>query len=187
MSGVVRHLVVALAAGLLLTGCGQMADRAAESMIEGATGADVDMSDGSMTIRDGDSEVTIDTDGQSLTITDESGTSTFQAGEGVELPAAYPSDLPTPSGGVLTTVTDTPDGLMAVWEFDRITEADFDQFTAEIQRAGYAAEGDTLALDSGSDMSRIANFSGNGKAVMVTATGSDESGQMTVLITQSRE
>lgn len=85
MSGVVRHLAVALAAGLLLTGCGQMADQATESMIEGATGADA------------------------------------------------------------------------------------------------------LALDSGSDISRIASFSADSKTVMVTAIGSDESGQITVLVTQNLE
>ena len=182
MSRVVPHIVAALAAGLLITGCGQVAERATESLLEGATGADIDMSDGSMTIRDGDSEITIDTDGESVTITDESGTSTFQAGEDVQLPDTYPSDLPTPSGGVLTTVTETPDGLMAVWEFDRITGAEFDQFTSAIQGAGYSLEGDTLALDSGSDISRIANFTGKGKTVMVTAVGSSDSGQMTVIV-----
>jgi hypothetical protein len=183
MSRFIPKVVALAAAGILLTACGQIAERATESMIEGATGADIEMTDEGMTITDGDTSMTVDTEGQSVTMTDESGTSTFQSGETAELPDSYPSNLPTPRGGQLSSVGDTPDGVFVMWGFDQYSSADFDQYVSEIKAAGYSLVGDLVAIDSPEGLNRSASFTGGGKAVTVNAMGASDFGQVSVFVT----
>lgn len=171
------------AAGVLLAGCGQVAEQATESALEQATGTDIEMTDEGFTITDDETSMTVDSEGQSVTMTDESGTSSFQAGDDTQLPDTYPSDLPTPEGGVLSTVGDTPEGLFVMWGYDTYTAADFDAYVAQIQAAGYSLTGDIVSVDSGDSMNRTATFTGGGKTIAVTAMGASDFGQVSVVIT----
>jgi hypothetical protein len=183
MSRFMPKIIALAAAGILLSACGQVTERATESIMEGVTGADIEMTDEGMTITDGDASMTVDVEGESVTLTDESGKSTFQTGEGAQIPDSFPSDLPTPSGGELSTVSETPEGLMLIWGFDRFTSAEFDRLIADIQSAGYSLVGDVITMDSGDDFNRVANLSGKGKVVMVTGGGSSDFGQVSILVT----
>ncbi len=185
MSLYISRIAAFVATGLLITGCGQMAEQATESLIEGSTGADVELKDDGMTITDGDGSITIESDGDTVTLTDESGTSTFQSGEGAELPASYPDNLPTPPGAVLITVTETPEGNLLMWESDRLTSEDFDTYIADIQGAGFVLDGEVIVVDSGDEINRIVTFTGSGKTIMLTALGSSDFGQLSLIITET--
>jgi hypothetical protein len=184
MSRFMPKAIALAAAGLLIAGCGQVAEKATQSVIESATGTDIEMTDEGMTITDGDSSLTVDSEGQTVTMTDEAGTSTFQSGEGAQLPDSYPSDLPTPRGGLLSTVGDTPEGLFLMWGYDSYTGADFEDYVSEIKAAGYTIVNDIVAIDSADGLNRSASFSGGGKLVTVTAMGSSDFGQVSVMITE---
>jgi hypothetical protein len=76
MRGVLRIALLAalVAAMILVTGCQVVAEKAAQTAFETATGAKVDTSDGSVTVEKGGTKTTVGKEG--------------------ELPASFPTDVP---------------------------------------------------------------------------------------------
>jgi hypothetical protein len=103
-----RFLVLVLAASLAvfpLAGCGKVADevaeRAAEEMLEGATGVEVDVED----------------DGESITITGDDGEeTTIESGDSASVPDAYPDDFPLYDGDIVgsSSISSGEDSMVMV-------------------------------------------------------------------------
>lgn len=77
---------LALGVGVGLFGCGNAAEELAERAIEEGTGGDVEISEDGVTI--------IDEDGNELRV-----------GEAAEVPDTWPSDVPVPTGTVVSATT----------------------------------------------------------------------------------
>jgi hypothetical protein len=183
MSRFIPKIVALAAAAILLAACGSVAEKATETMLEQATGTDIEMSDEGFTISDGESSMTVDTEGGNVTMTDESGTSTFQSGEGAELPAGFPSDFPAPAGGTLTTAADMPDGIAVMWGFDTYSGDQFNEYVAQIKAAGYAVAEEATVVDSGGSFQATASFSKGGRNFAVAGMGAADFGQVSVFVT----
>lgn len=156
-------LTAALCATLLLGGCGQTAENTAENLIESATGADVDLSDGSITVTDEEGNVT-------------------QSGTDVPLPASFPSDIPVPAGGSTISASDAGGQVIVMWSIEGLTESLFDAYVAQVKVAGYAKEEQSFNLSSGGGFNKSVTLSGNGKSVSITGTEVDGFGQIMVMI-----
>jgi hypothetical protein len=160
---------VGAAAVLVLTGCGQAAEKAAESAIESASGGDVQ----------------VDIGDQTMTFTDEEEGVRVQGGEGTQLPAAFPADLPTPPNGQLMSAAETPDGVSVVWTATGLDVASFDAYVASVRSAGYDDEVSSTEFDMGADgFSKSYVLMGKGQAVSITAIIADEASQISMVITQ---
>ena len=88
-------VLAAVLAASALTGCGFAAEQASEKIIEGSTGADVE----------------IDDDGESVSMETEDGSVNIAGGESAEVPSDFPSDMPLYDGTLnVSTAVDTADG-----------------------------------------------------------------------------
>jgi hypothetical protein len=125
MHAITRTIVLlfALAVLVLAAGCGNLAEKAAETAVEGATGVD------------------IEDDGDSVTIETDEGTVEIGSGEG-ELPEDFPDDVPvydaeitsqgkvsTSDGTMWTVVLSTGDSYADVvsWYKDELAGTDWQQ------------------------------------------------------------
>jgi hypothetical protein len=139
-----------LAAGMLLTGCGQMAESATEQLLEQAGGGSVN----------------IDLEGENLTVEGEDGA--MSMGGDLSLPDNWPSEVPTFSDGSMVFVTvDTAAGsASAMWN----TELSVEDATGSIKGA---VEGAGYAIESESQLEGLQAFSatGNGYRLDITVAG----------------
>jgi hypothetical protein len=137
-----------LAAGMLLTGCGQMAESATEQLLEQAGGGSVN----------------IDLEGENLTVEGEDGA--MSMGGDLSLPDNWPSEVPTFSDGSMVFVTvDTAAGsASAMWNTE-LSDA-----TGSIKGA---VEGAGYAIESESQLEGLQAFSatGNGYRLDITVAG----------------
>lgn len=154
-------LAAVMATGLILTGCAQSAEDTAENVIESATGADVDLSDGS------------------ISVTDEEG-NVLESGTDVALPEAYPSDLPQPEGGVIMTTSTMEEQVIVVWSMDDLTAEDVDAYIDQVKAAGYSEERDSASLGGDGVVSKTVTLAGNGKVVTITGSTVEGMGQILV-------
>lgn len=154
-------LAAVMAAGLMLTGCSQSAENTAENLIESATGADVDLSDGS------------------VTVTDEEG-NVIESGSDVALPDGFPSDLPQPDGGVIVTASSMDGQIVVVWSMDDLTAEDVDAYIDQVKAAGYSEERDSASLGGDGVVSKTVTLAGNGKVVTITGSTVEGMGQILV-------
>ena len=152
-----------LAAGLILTGCSQGAENTAENLIESATGADVDLSDGS------------------VTVTDEEG-NVIESGSDVALPDDFPSDLPQPDGGTIVTASTMDGQVIVVWSMQGLTADDVDAYVAQVKAAGYGEERDSASLGGDGVVSKTVTLAGNGKVITITGSTVEGLGQILVNI-----
>ncbi|MEZ5180670.1 MAG: hypothetical protein R2702_02145 [Acidimicrobiales bacterium] len=157
--GIDRKLAaIGLASSLVLVGagCGKAADKAAEKVAEkaaeSATGGDVD----------------IDSDGNSVKITDKDG-NTFEAdttGDGATLPDGWPSNLAPPDDvKIVTASTNTINGnktMVVLASAEGTVEEWAGGLKAQLEDAGYEIQND--ATTSGSE----------GSYAGLTATGDYE-------------
>lgn len=156
-------LAAVMAAGLMFTGCSQSAENTAENLIESATGADVDLSDGS------------------ITVTDEEG-NVIESGSDVALPDGFPSDLPQPEGGVIVTASSMDGQIVVVWSMEGLTADDVDAYVAQVKAAGYGEERDSASLGGDGVVSKTVTLAGNGKVVTITGSTVEGLGQILVNI-----
>lgn len=154
----------AFAAVLALGGCGQ----SAESIIESATGADVQI---------GEESFSFESDSNGFKI---------EGGVGTGLPAGFPDDIPEPAGAVLLSTTETVDGLSVTWTWEGLAIEDFDRYVASLRAAGYDEEVTTSAMDLGEgNFTRGAILVGKGKTVSVSAFVAEGSSGLTIIITSA--
>ena len=164
---VLRLIGAIAAAALVLTGCAQATEQAAENLIESQTGADVDVSDG----------------GGTVTFSDEETDTTVQGGSGTELPAGFPSDIPQPPSGQLMAALENPDGLSVMWTVDGLTAEAFDAYVASVKSAGYSSEMSATDLDTGCEgFSRTVVLVGNGKTLSISGFAIDGAGQVSIVV-----
>jgi hypothetical protein len=156
-----RATLIAGAGVLMLTlvaGCGQAAESVAESAVENATGADIDISEG----------------GESITVTDEEGTDySVTTGESAQFPDGLPAEFPQPDGATLGSVVEVGDGGYGLsWEWPGATKGQFEDYLASIEAAGFTREGDVISTDMGPDAFQVAGqYSGYGYSMTVVGFG----------------
>jgi hypothetical protein len=157
---------VVVTAGVLLSGCAQSAEQAAESVIESQLNGDVEISD------------------DSFTFESESDGIRVEGGVGTELPDNFPADVPSPPGATVMSTAQTPDGVSVTWNWEGLTVDEFDRYVESIKAAGYRDEVTTTSMDLGNgEFTRGAVLSGKGTTVAVTAFVADESAGMTIVVT----
>lgn len=156
-------VVIAVAGGVTLVGCGQMAESATEKLIEGAAGGDVN----------------VDVEGDGVTVEGENGG--FAVGGDLSLPENWPADIPAYGGGslVMVSVDSASGGATAVWS----TEESVDDAAASMRSA---VEGAGYAIESDSQMEGLRAFSatGNGYRLDVSVGGSDGATSVNLLATK---
>lgn len=149
-----RAIIAAAIAGLLLTGCGQAAEKAVEEGVEQGTGGDVNIED----------------DG--LTFKDEQGNELSLGGQAA-LPASWPASVPTPGGQLMLGTASADGATNGVWTIDEGIGAAYGDYASALAAAGFTAQ-DTFEIEGG----RTARFTGTGYEVTVVAA---ESGGTTSL------
>ncbi len=138
----------AVAAVLITTGCGAIADKAAEKATDeaveqiaeanGGGDVDIDTDDGTFSIQTDDGSMTVDDEGNMVIESDE-GTMTFESGQ--ELPEDFP-DVPLPSGLTIesTSRMDSGDGTVAysvTGKVDGDPAEVFDTVIGDLEAVGY--------------------------------------------------
>lgn len=156
-------IVIALAGGVTLVGCGQMAESATEKLIEEAAGGDVN----------------VDVEGDGVTVEGQDGG--FAVGGDLSLPDNWPTEIPTYGRGslVMVSVDSASGGATAVWS----TEESVEDATASIRSA---VEGAGYAIESESQMEGLRAFSatGSGYRLDVSVGGSDGATSVNLLATK---
>jgi hypothetical protein len=117
-------LFAVLSLVVFAVGCGRIAEKAAETAVEGATG------------------VKVEDDGDSVTIETDEGTVEVGSGEG-DLPEDFPDDVPVYDGAIDShNKVSTPDGVM--WSVVLSTSDNFDNvvswYKAELSSTDWAQE-----------------------------------------------
>ena len=96
-----RTVIIAVAAALMLSACGNAVENIAENIIEAETGGEVDVEGDSIVIQsdDGETEIEISGDDETVVIsgTDESGEDISIEMGGTEIPADFPMPVFDPS------------------------------------------------------------------------------------------
>lgn len=165
----------------LLTGCGQ----AVETAVENATGADVEINQDEVTITGEGGSVTVDQESGTTTFTDEESGLTIESGTDVELPAGVPSGFPIPPAGTLVAAgEDASSGSITLsWSWDGITREDVDAYVEELTAAGYVPQADTIDQDFGdTGFIKGVNFVGDTHEVTMNAQSMDGMGGFTIII-----
>ncbi len=178
----IRTIVAGAGVSALLftVGCGQ----AAESIVENATGTDIEVTDDGMTVSGEGGSVTVDGGGDSMTITGDDGSEySVTSGDASEVPDTVPSDLPLPEGGTLSGVVSQGDGVSSLaYDWTDLTQEGYEAYVASLEAAGYAPQGDEGVMDMGDGA-----FSGGGSfsngTTMVTLSAFAEAGVGQIFIT----
>lgn len=137
-----------LVPAITLVGCGQ----AVETAVETATGSDIDISDEGVTISGEGGSVSIDSQGDTMTFTDEEQGLTVTTGADQELPEGWPADIPAPPAeAILSSGTDDSGVIIVSWSWGAMTTQDFDDYVAVLESAGYAKQPDGIEQDYGDD------------------------------------
>lgn len=146
-----RIIITAAGAALALGGVSALAGcgSTVESAVEGATGVDIDANE------------------EGIEITDDEGNS-FQAGEDVEVPASWPSDVPLYDGQLLSAIA-AGDGTNLIWRTDSSVNETFEEYAAQLKSAGFKDQNTTAALNE-DGVVRSANFEGDQAIVIVVVT-----------------
>lgn len=162
---IIAGLAIGLAsAGLVLAGCGQVAEQAAEQAVEQAMGEDADIN-----VEDGSVSMT-DAEGNNVAI-----------GENVALPDNWPAEIPVYDGGTLSLASvDAASGVTAMWMTDATPEDAAAAYGAALEAAGYS-------VDSETSMEGMAggDYRGNGWLVSVVALGAEDGNSL--MVTASKQ
>jgi hypothetical protein len=152
-------VAAALAAAVPLLGaCGSSVEQAAEQAAEQALGGDVTIDD------------------ESMTFTDEEGNE-IAVGEGIDLPANWPANVPAFEGGTLGVASVNADGTAsAMWTTETSSADVVAAYGATLEGAGYTQTSTSAMGDL-----NIADYTGNGQTVNVSAIAAD--GTTTLVIT----
>lgn len=147
-------VVVIATLPLSLAACGssqKSSEKAAEEMLEQGAGGDVD--------------VDVSNDGESVTIKGDDG-STYSSGKSVTLPSSFPSTVPTPSGKLITAVTESGSFTLA-YEVDDFAK-EMISYADSMSAAGYS-------VDVEYTTSEMVSRGWTDGTWSVTAIGSDDS------------
>jgi hypothetical protein len=152
-------LAAALAASVPLMGaCGSSVEQAAEQAAEQALGGDVNI------------------EGDSMTMTDEEGNE-VAVGEGISLPDTWPDSVPAFEGGTLGVASVNADGTASgMWTTDAASADAVAAYGAALESAGFTQSSTSAMGDL-----NIADYTGNGLTVNVSAIAAD--GTTTVVVT----
>jgi hypothetical protein len=165
-----------VAAALILSGCG--------GSTEVAPGVDVDISDETVTITGEDGTATLDSDGESLTITGGEGDEEYSVttGGAAEIPATFPSDFPLPEDATLTSAVSESQGMTGlIMEWPGMTADSLKDYLNTVKAAGYTQDGDIYQMDmGGGDFTGGGQFTGSTHTVGVVGTSSDGVGQLSI-------
>lgn len=160
-----RRIIIAAAGAALalggmstLAGCGS----GIESVVEDQTGVDIDANE------------------EGLEITDDQGNS-FQAGEDVEVPDAWPSDAPLYDGQLVSAVA-AGGGVSLVWTSSSSTDEAFDEYSAQLESAGFKVKSDGGVLNQGETL-RTSTFESDRTLVIVVAGNPGDGVTMSVTAT----
>jgi predicted small secreted protein len=160
-------------AGMFLAGCSQTA----ETMIEAGTGADVEVSNGEITVTGEDgSSVTVDQEDGSVVYTDDEGTTSVQTGGDVQVPDGVPGNLPLPTGAVLTSAGENDGFYLLVWSWEGLDKKTFDSYIESVQSAGYSNKVDVMDLDLGGGAFNTGYLLSDGTTDVTIAAIADSSG-----------
>jgi hypothetical protein len=165
-----------VATALILSGCG--------GSTEVAPGVDVDISDETVTITGEDGTATLDSDGDSLTITGGEGEEEFSVttGGAAEVPPSFPSDFPLPDKATLTSAVSESQGTTGlIMEWPGMTADSLKDYLDTVQAAGYTQDGDIYEMDMGDgDFTAGGQFTGPSHTVGIVGTSSDGVSQLSI-------
>lgn len=135
-----------------LTACSQAAEKITEQIIEDNAGGDVD----------------VDLDEDGVNITDADGNQ-FAAGDSIDLPDNWPSDIPTFEGNLTTVSIDKSGGtVLASWTTEDSLSDAYEAYSSELESAGFNLTSDTTQSDY-----RMTTYENSKYSVLLTASAID--------------
>lgn len=156
----------ALLLGLVLTGCGNIAENVAERAVEEAAEA----ANGG-----GEVDLEIDEEGGAISITSSEGS--FSVGGDQELPQDFPDDLPLPADSQVLSSMSFSDGADRSVNVSMTVVGDAasvaDQLQADLEQGGYTIAG-TSQMELDGLATRMLEFEGNGLDGFITVAETDE-------------
>lgn len=147
-----------------LSGCGKVAEVATEQAVEAAVGSNAD----------------VDLENGTVTVTDENGGS-VAIGEGTDLPANWPAEIPAFDGGTLVMASVDADGAATgMWS------------TASTGAESVAAYGQALTSagftnTSESTLGDLIGGEYTGKGYSVSVVAADADGEHTLMVTATKQ
>jgi hypothetical protein len=158
---VVAVAIVVIAGLVFTTGCAQIAEQAAKSAIEGATGVKVE-----------DNGVTVTgKDGQSVAI-----------GGETKLPDGFPSEIPVYEGAAITSSIATDKGYMV-----GLTTPDSARTVLEWYKTELAAKGWEVKVPMESDVGGLVNGTMTGWSLGVNVGGDSGKGETTIVLSATKK
>ena len=158
-------LVVCLAAGVALAGCGRKAEeklseKLTEKLIEKSLAqdgvkADVDLSGETMSFTTTDAEgkqARVKMNNEEMTITGEDGQTTFRATGAGKMPADFPADVYVPAGASVVSSLTTPAGINLALQTAAAAKDVAEKYAAEMKSQGWTSQS---SMDMG-DMTMLA-------------------------------
>jgi hypothetical protein len=130
----------------------KVTEKTIEKAIERDSGEDVDMDldEGSMTIKSGEEEINIDTDKQSMEMQSDEGEAEF--GTGAELPEDFPTDVPIFADMQITTSWKSSEGDKTNYSITAVSDSSIDDIFGwyKDELGGWEISGEfTLDTDEG--------------------------------------
>lgn len=192
-----RTAALAVAVAALLTGCGaavdkvteSATDKAVEKMIESGTDGEVsvDRDGDSVSIESGDGSIKIDDDG-SMVVESEDGTMTIETG--TALPDDFP-DVPLPEGLAVEAVSHTTDEASGseIYAVSGRVEVDaselFDAQAAALEAAGFMSDFTNDSTGNGEFYGQSMSSNGDGRQVVLTVLSDDGGSVVQMMITDT--
>ena len=162
MAGHTLFFAVGIAlTGLMVTGCG---------------GVEVPLGDSGQS-------VTIEDQGDTTTFTDEESGLSVTTGEGVEVPAAFPSDFPLPDGATLMSAGENEGFVVLLFEWEGMTKDSFMAYIEQAKAAGYSNTMEVSDLDLGGGAFNTAISLSNGTTELLVSGLGDPAGPGQLSIT----
>lgn len=154
-----------IAATLGLTGCGDVAERAAEEAIEQGSGGDVDLN----------------LEDDSLSIEGEDGSLSIGGGE---MPEDFPADVTLPDGGTVVAGSSFEQGGNKGWLVES-TYPDDPKDLADTVEGDLTGGGFDQVGTYSTNETTTATYEGNGYDVVTAVTGADSGSSLTVTVSES--
>lgn len=159
-----------LALALALGGCGEVAEKASEEAIERAVESD------------GSADVDVDSDDGSVKVETDEGTTSY--GEDLDLPDAFPSDVPLPESdfSIVSSSTQGEDLFITMTLTDVDFDAEVTHLTSGFEESGYTV-GDRMTSESEGQQFIMFTAKKGDVTVSVSLTGGDDAAAMYTVTT----
>jgi hypothetical protein len=128
--------------------------------------------------------LSVDSDGGTVTFNDSDSGTEIKAGENVDVPDGFPTDIPFPSGAAVSASAVAEETILVMLQWEGMTKSLFEQYIGQVEANGYAQVGDVVELDLGAGaFSQAVSLSNATHDVTISGFGDPAGiGQLTITV-----